>query len=113
MPYQSHKDGLGIPGPSLNGGLYTGESFPCKAPWANVPVTPDASYMIHENLRSANPPPGAIYQYPSGNRPGNNTAIMPGVEKSKGPYNLLVVKDQEQSAVCNCYKCSFNKYHYL
>jgi hypothetical protein len=70
-----------IPQPKLNGGLYTGEPFYKDAPWANVPVVPDVDYMTNVNLRSANPPPGAIFQYPGNVRPGNNYQKMPGVEK--------------------------------
>lgn len=70
----------------LNGGLYTGEPFKKDAPWATVPVIPDADYMTHYNLRSANPPPEALTQYPGGTRPGNNFQTMPGVIKSSGMY---------------------------
>jgi len=70
-----------IPHPKLNGGLYTGEPFTKDAPWANVPVVPDVDYMTNINLKTANPPPGAIYQYPGHNRPGNNEQNMPGVVK--------------------------------
>lgn len=78
-----------IPPPSLNGGLYTGEPFKKNAPWANVPVIPTVGYMIHYNLRSANPPPGAIYQYPGNIRPGNNHEEMPGVSgKIYEGYNI-------------------------
>ena len=78
-----------LPKPSLNGGLYTGEPFAKNAPYANVPVIPDVGYMIHYNLRSANPPPGAIYQYPGNIRPGNNHQVMPGVSTSEyALYNL-------------------------
>ncbi len=68
------------PPQALNGGLYTGEPFLKNAPWANIPVIPDADYMIHYNLRSANPPPGALTQYPGMTRPGNNFQAMPGVK---------------------------------
>lgn len=85
------------PQPSLNGGLYTGEPFKMGAAYANVPVTPDASYIIHENLKTADPPPGATFQYPSGHRPGNNFHIMNGVSTSKGQY---------QNFACNHYACS-------
>jgi hypothetical protein len=67
------------PPPSLNGGLYTGQPFASGAPWANVPVTPEGTYMTHVNLRSARPPPGAEYQYAGSIRPGNNFQAMPGV----------------------------------
>ena len=48
-------------------------------------------------LKSANPPPGAIYQYPGDNRLGNNYTPMPGVNWFKssynnaGPYNIKVI----------------------
>ena len=67
------------PPPSLNGGWYTGAPFVEGAPWRNVPVMPDVSYMIHTNLLSANPPPGATQQYPGSFRPGNNAQSMAGV----------------------------------
>jgi hypothetical protein len=44
-----------------------------------VPVTPDVDVYINQNLRSANPPPGATTQYPGNIRPGNNWQGMPGV----------------------------------
>ena len=65
----------------LNGGLYTGEPFQEGAPWANVPVVADIDYMIHQNLRSANPPPQALFQYPGTVRPGNNFQAMTGIVK--------------------------------
>ena len=71
---------MSIPPPKLNGGLYTGEPFEENAPWANVPVIPDVDYMTFVNLRSANPPPGAILQYPGYERKGNNYQSMPGVK---------------------------------
>jgi hypothetical protein len=58
-----------------NGGLFTGEK--ADGPWGSVPVIPDAVYMTHVNLRSAEPPPGATSQYPGGPRPGNNIQDMP------------------------------------
>jgi hypothetical protein len=75
------------PRPLLNGGLYTGEPFATGAPWANVPVIPDAGYMTHVALRSAGPPPGAIYQYPGVYRPGNSYSVLPGVhDMMRGVY---------------------------
>ena len=68
-----------IPPPKLNGGLYTGEAFLKNAPWGNIPVKPDVDYMTNINLRSANPPTEAIYQYPGENRSGNNFQEMPGI----------------------------------
>lgn len=103
-----------IPKPSLNGGLYTGAPFTENAPWANVPVVPDASYMIHYNLRSANPPPGAIYQYPGSTRPGNNTLIAHGVSSANNVYNLTMIRENvAHQSQCKCYKCGYTKYSYL
>lgn len=77
------------PPPQLNGGWYTGTPFPENAPWRNVVVTPDVSYMIHTNLLSANPPPGASQQYPTSYRPGNNAPVMTGTQ-SYGPSNDMM-----------------------
>jgi hypothetical protein len=79
--------------PQLNGGLYTGEPFRAGAAYANLAVAPDVDYLIHCNLRSAGPPPGAITQYPGGTRPGNNTQQMPGV--------IYAARDVWQAALCS------------
>jgi len=96
-----------IPLPILNGGLYTGEPFAKGAAWANFPATPDADYMTHVNLKSANPPPGALTQYPGGNRPGNNVQKMPGVVSDPygGYCNKAPVNPQPNRR--------FSKYEYL
>ena len=78
-----------IPPPALNGGLYTGAPFLPNAPWGNVPVIPDADYMTHVNLKSANPPPEALSQYPGGPRPGNNNQTMPGVNRGGRPIACI------------------------
>ena len=75
---------MNIPDAPLNGGLYTGEPFAKGAPWANVPLIPDTDYMIGIGLKSANPPPGALVQYPGYTRQGNNYQALPGVKVSKG-----------------------------
>lgn len=64
-----------------NGGLYGGPQS--SKPWANIPITPTVANLIHYNLKSANPPPGATEQYPGTQRMGNNYQAMPGV----GWYN--------------------------
>lgn len=102
-----------VPPPALNGGLYTGEPFAKDAPWANVPVVPDTAYLIHYNLRSANPPTEALYQYPGYTRPGNNTLNMIGVVPSKGPYNMRFIEHVPGVTDCACSKCKFSKYSYL
>ena len=120
-PYKSaaaKETQFGIPERTLNGGLYTGEAFAKGAPWANVPVVPDAGYMIHYNLRSANPPSDALYQYPGTERPGNNTAIFPGVQMWKnGRYGIACVKkegnEMGHTNTCTCRKCTMSKYAYL
>jgi len=84
------------PQPSLNGGLYTGQSFAPGAPWGVVPVVPDAGHMIHYNLRSADPPPGAIYQYPGSIRPGNNFTPMYGIVKLPDkPFDMYCINEKE------------------
>ena len=101
---------IDIPKPRLNGGLYTGEPFKTGAPWANVPVIPDAGYMTNFNLRSANPPAAALFQYPGNIRPGNNHQTIPGVQ----------VLSSEHALVCNTGKINsvesrkrFFEYAYL
>lgn len=102
------------PKPSHNGGLYTGEPFQPNAPWGNVPVVPDAGYMIHYNLRSANPPLEALYQYPGGIRPGNNAQTMPGIIKHNEKANIYAIDlpCYAKHKSCTCPKCKFSKYHY-
>lgn len=99
----------------LNGGLYTGEPFKANSEYGNVPVIPDTGYMTHYNLRSANPPPDAIFQYPGSIRPGNNFQLMTGVGISDKKYNLGVNEAQCKSSTpsCKCKACSFSKYAYL
>ena len=52
----------------------------CEGPWCSIPVKPNVSNMINNNLKSANPPPGALTQYPGTDRLGNNSMLMPGVD---------------------------------
>ena len=95
---------------ALNGGLYTGERFLEGAPWANVPVVPDVDYMTNINLRSANPPPQALYQYPGNTRPGNNYQQNTGLTPYKGigdfaerPYNFSCLPcSQTKSTMREC-----------
>ena len=104
-----------IPPRALNGGLYTGEPFKKNSPYGNVPIIPDTGYLIHYNLRSANPPPGAIYQYPGGNtRPGNNFTNMIGISINN-KYNVAVNEGvcKGKNDGCKCRKCSFSKYAYI
>lgn len=113
----TEKEFVPPPQPSLNGGLFTGEPFAPGAPWGTVPVVPDAGYMIHYNLRSANPPPGAIYQYPGSHRPGNNYTPMYGVAKLPNkPFDVYCISDNELDVLPVQQKQNngrFVKYHYL
>ena len=81
-----------------NGGLFGGPQ--AVGEYASIHVIPTATNMIHHNLRSANPPPGAINQYPGTNRSGNNYIPMPGVfwyndthPVNYGPYAMKVVQN--------------------
>lgn len=90
-PYSSY---VPPPAPSKNGGLFTGPEPPTGSPWAAIPVVPDTDYLINVNLKSANPPPGAIYQYPGNIRPGNNYQSFPGLTTYQGtpnfgPFNFM------------------------
>lgn len=90
-----------IPESPANGGLFGGAQV--EAPHGSIPVPPTTTYYIHHNLRSANPPPGAIYQYPGYNRMGNNYTPMPGVywlndaeRNMDGKYHIKFTKYQEE-----------------
>lgn len=75
--------------PKLNGGLYTGEAFQQNAPWANIPFKPETGSLLQEALPSANPPPLAMFHYPSADhRPGNNTPELPGIVECHGFYMI-------------------------
>lgn len=99
-----------IPSPSPNGGLYTGEPFARGAPYGNVPIVPDAGYMIHTALATANPPPGADTQYAVGLRPGNNRSILTGLEYDSDHGLLLVSRCP---ALAAGRPCRFRKYAYV
>lgn len=101
---------------ALNGGLYTGEKFLEGAPWGNVPVIPDVDYMTNVNLRSANPPPRALFQYPGNTRPGNNWQKNSGLQPYEGPegfakaynFSCLSCKTLKQAAEdCKCQRTSY------
>ena len=90
-----------IPESAPNGGLYRGPQS--TEPWANIPITPSGTNLIHYNLRSANPPPGATEQYVGTDRLGNNYVPMIGVnwynpEQSKGLYRMNVTNKADMKA---------------
>ncbi len=80
-----------MPPVPAHGGLYGGPVT--NNPWNSIPVTPTATNLIQNNLRSANPPPGATEQYIGTPRLGNNYEPMPGVywynpDEAKGQYAI-------------------------
>ena len=97
------------PPPSLNGGLYSGEPFEKGAPWANVPMIPDATYMTHVALTYGNEvTPGSTVQYPA-TRPGNSyvdwVGLSPyeGTAINSGPHNIFCAPcDGDQKKQCYC-----------
>ena len=76
-----------IPFPNKNAGLYTGEAAILNAPWGPVLVRPEAGQLLTDTIKSANPPPNAVYTYGT-LRPGNN--------------NLLPVQNRSQFCGMNC-----------
>ena len=89
MAYFINDKSSPIPSPTLNGGWFTGEQFAPNAQYANVYVVPCSAYWNSENLKSANPPPQALYQMQSGYRPGNNTdPQIAGVKRYNDDLNV-------------------------
>jgi hypothetical protein len=69
--------GVPPPKPSLNGGLYTGQPFRHGAPWANVPIVPDAGMMAFDRNFPETAPAEARFMLPGGGiRPGNNMPTL-------------------------------------
>ena len=71
-----------VPGPSYNSAVTTGP--PCQGGHCGIPVTPLDSILIHHNLASAQPPPGANISYPGTAHLGNNLNQMPGISQYRG-----------------------------
>ena len=106
-----------LPPPTHNAGLYSGPAF--AGDWGNISVTPTATNMIHNNLNSANPPPGANTQYPGTDRKGNNIVNMPGVywyspKNTQCKYRVKVTDDtsQKDSKCCGT-STTMTNYYYL
>ena len=85
-----------VPDHSYNGGLTIGE--PCVGGHCSIPVTPLASNLIHNNLSSANPPPGANLNYTGNVRLGNNHIDMPGIPTTPGPFDIQCMKGGGRNA---------------
>lgn len=95
---RSNNENTAIPDPLPNGGLYNAPQ--ATGPWANIPVIPSDTNLIHFNLRSAHPPPGATEQYIGTDRLGNNYAPMIGVywynpEEARGMYRMQTTKRED------------------
>lgn len=58
-----------VPERALNGGLYVGGTFQKDAPWANVPIKPEAHILMRPNEAS--------WHIPGYTRPGNNQQEFP------------------------------------
>lgn len=85
-----------LPPSPPNGGIFGGPQS--TGSWANIPVVPTMTNMIHNNLKSANPPPGATVQYVGTDRLGNSPAEMPGIYwynpiQNHGLYSIKGVKN--------------------
>jgi hypothetical protein len=74
---QANNPNTGMLPSSNNGGLYGGEQV--NYPWIGKKVSPTGTNYTYNQLRSANPPPGAELQFQGGNRLGNNHVAMPNV----------------------------------
>lgn len=84
-----------VPNASFNGAVTIGEK--CEGPHCSIPVIPTTGYYTNQNLRSANPPQGALQMYASTFRLGNNSDVNPGITKfvngtsqNPGPFNIEV-----------------------
>lgn len=86
VPFAQQSSGpmASMPPPAPHGGLYHPSAPPARGGWGSLPVTPTA-VGYSDNLRSANPPPGATAQYMTGatNRRGNSYSAKAGVHHYK------------------------------
>lgn len=89
-----------IPSNTYNSGITIGQK--CVGVHCAIPVPPTAMYMTNVNLRSANPPPGALTQFASSYRPGNNSDVNVGIGKytndssrNHGPFNISVQRNEK------------------
>lgn len=105
------KDVSPLPVPDKLGQLYTGQPFVKDAPWRTFDALPEAAWLNHINLRSANPPPQALFQMQVQDRPGNSTgAQIPGIttfvgDKDFGPFNVFCMPCLKKTS-CDCsYDC--------
>ena len=90
-----------IPNASYNGAVTIGEK--CSGPHCSIPTAPTSGALINSNLLSANPPPGAVFHYPSTFRLGNNSDENPRIglyqnpkSLNRGPFNISVPKSSDE-----------------
>lgn len=86
-----------IPPSSFNGAVTIGER--CEGAWCAIPTPPVQSYLMSENLKTADPPAEAMNVYPSLPRLGNNpteyspnTEVYTGTALNYGPFAILSQK---------------------
>jgi len=96
---QASNQNTAIPDSLPNGGLYNAQQS--TGEWANIPVIPTELNLIHNNLRTAHPPPGATEQYAGTERLGNNHAPMIGVywynpNNMNGMYRMHTTKKTDE-----------------
>jgi hypothetical protein len=92
-----------IPPSSFNGAITIGER--CEGGWCAIPTPPVQSYLMSENLKSADPPAMAMNVYPSLPRLGNNpteyspnTEVYTGTALNYGPFAILSQKGGRRSS---------------
>lgn len=94
LELRSENKDTAIPPSPANGGLYNAPQV--IAPYGSIPVPPTVTNYIYNNLKSANPPPGAEKQFIGTNRLGNNYVAMPNVywlnNKEKEQDNKYLIK---------------------
>jgi len=95
--FRSSGPNKGMTSSAVHGGLFNAPVT--NNPWNAIPVTPTMTNYIQNNLRSANPPPGATEQYIGTPRLGNNYAPMPAVYwynpvgEQQGKYRMKVTHE--------------------
>jgi hypothetical protein len=98
--FRDNSPNKAMPPAPVHGGLFNAPET--KNSWNAIPVTATMTNYIQNNLRSANPPPGATEQYVGTPRMGNNYVPMPGtywynpVGEQQGQYRMKVTHQCEQ-----------------
>jgi len=103
--YRNKGPNNSMPPVPVHGGLFNAPET--RNSWNAIPVTPTMTNFIQNNLRSANPPPGATEQYIGTHRLGNNYVSMPGVYwynptgDKQGQYRMKVTHKCDQRSFNN------------